>query len=109
MNKQLENIARELEAISNREDADYTFYDWIPENVKSTNYVINEDGNYIAVQLCLSFDKYKGGSNVFIYTDTMEIRAFSENGNESIKLSQDVCDELDEIYFDFYNEEPDED
>ena len=110
--EQLESIREELEAIYNRDnDGDdyYDFYDWIPENVKDVNYVINTDKNYISVQLCLSFEKHNGGVSIFIETGTEEIRLFANDGTESIKLPTDICGKLDEIYFEFYNEEPDED
>lgn len=110
--EQLESIREELEAIYNRDnsrDDYYDFYDWIPENVKDVNYVINTDRNYISVILCLRFEQPNGGANIFIETGTQKIRLFDNNGSESsIPLPTDICDKLDEIYWDFYNEEPED-
>lgn len=109
--KLLESIREELGAIYNRDnngDDYYDFYDWIPENVKSLNYIVDSDKRYVAVELCLSFGKQNGGANIFIETKSQELRLFSDDGYLSLDLSTDVCDELDEIYFEFYNEEPED-
>lgn len=111
--EQLESIREELEAVNSGKTAEeigeyFDFYDWIPENVKDVNYVINTDRNYISVILCLRFEQPFGGANIFIETGTQELRLFGNNGSESIPLPTDICDKLDEIYWDFYNEEPED-
>lgn len=108
--KLLESIRDELNEIYHRENDEdyYDFYDWIPENVKSLNYIVDADKRYVAVELCLSFGKQNGGANIFIETSTQELRLFSDNGYLSLDLPTDVCDKLDEIYWDFYNEEPED-
>jgi len=104
----LENIKKELIAVYNREidGEDYNFYDYIADKVNSVLYITNEDKIFVAVKLFLYASD---GGFISIDTDTCELARFWNNGHipydcERLQIPSEVCDELEEIYYEFYNE-----
>ena len=93
--KYRENIRTELITIENGDIDDYNFYDYIAENVLDVTYIINGDKTYRAVELCIGF----GGPNVYIDTRTQELQLYWGSNHETLPLPENVCDELDEIYY----------
>ena len=101
----LEGIREELYKIHNGEIADedgntYTFWDYIADNVLDLNYIINADKTYRAVELCIGY----GGPNVYINTRSQEIELYWGTDHESVWLPSEICEELYEIYNEFYTE-----
>lgn len=96
----LESILKRLETIHEGEDPDYNFYDYIADEVMSLKYIVDADKRYVAVELCLTF----GGPNIFINTNTCELQLFWGSDKEVLPIPSAICEELDDIYFDFYNE-----
>ena len=98
--KMLESILKELETIHEGENPDYNFYDYIADNVLSLNYITDSDKRYIAVQLFITL----GGPNISIDTSVCELRLYWGSDKEVLPIPSAICDELDDIYFEFYNE-----
>lgn len=101
--KYLEGIRAELEAIyngeaTNEEGETASFYDYISDCL-DFEYVINSNKEYKSCKIWVTL----GGPNVWIDTDTHEIKLACGTDRESIWLPSEICEEIDEVMSEFYN------
>ena len=62
------------------------------------DYVIDSQKQFKAVRVMIAF----GGPNIFIDTYYGEVQLYWWTEHATAKLSSDICDEIDEIFQEFY-------
>jgi hypothetical protein len=102
--KYLESIREELENIYNGKETDddgeqVSFFDYVINEVLDISYIINADKSYKACELMITC----GGPNVYINTRSHEIELFWGCDHETIWLPSEICEEIDAVCEDLYN------
>ena len=101
--KYCKSIAKELESIHNGEmlndDGEtMTLYDYF-EDVLDFEYTITSRREYKSVKIWVTL----GGPNVWIDTSDSYVRLAWGSDREEYPLNYDVCDEINDIFEEFYN------
>lgn len=101
--KYLEGIREELEAIyngeaTNEEGEAASFYDYISDCL-DVEYIINSRKEYKSCKIWVTL----GGPNVWIDTDTQEIKLAWGTDRESLWLPSEICEEIDSVMEEFFN------
>lgn len=99
----LENIRKELYVIQNgelinEENEPVSLYDYF-EDVYDIEYRVDSQREYRGVSLMIAC----GGPNIYIDTRDHKIKLYWWTEYDEIYLDSSLCDEIDEIFEEYYN------